>query len=146
MQDALHQLTYFSRNRLAGLEEALHDGIRDILSVARRNNATVGVTGALIFNSLCFAQILEGSREAVEHIFERIAQDDRHEDVTLLTFSPTEQRLFGNWSMAYVGLSAHDAERFGGFAGESGFDPRRMSADALGQAIYQLVYDRDGPA
>jgi hypothetical protein len=62
--------------------------------------------GTLLFNRGCFAQVLEGPREAVERTFERIQRDPRHADVMPLEFAPVARRGFPSWSMAFVARSA----------------------------------------
>lgn len=89
------------------------------------------MTGALRFNSGCFAQVLEGPRSAVEEVFERIQQDERHGEVSLLECDPTQSRSFENWSMGFVGSSVDDAARYGAIVKESGFDPTRMTGEPL---------------
>lgn len=143
MNDALHRLVYYSRNRVPGDQEAVSREIETILASSRRNNSAAGVTGALLFNSGCFGQILEGGRRAVEATFERIQRDPRHGEVSLLAFSPAEARAFANWSMAFVGSSRIDQERFGHIAARSGFDPSRMSADRLFTVLATLALEEE---
>jgi Sensors of blue-light using FAD len=105
MQD-LHGLIYVSHSNSGIDDGAANDIIRDILTTSRAKNARLGVTGALLFSEGCFSQVLEGTRSAVETIFEAIQNDTRHRDVTLLSFKPTLRRYFPDWSMAYAGVSA----------------------------------------
>ena len=141
----IHRLVYYSRNRVT-------DGpltawiIRDILAASRKNNARVGVTGALMFNSGCFAQVLEGPRAAVEETFERIQQDERHGDVSLLGFEAVEHRAFETWSMGYVGGSQAGHVRFADIAGESGFEPKRFTGERLFETLHRLALDEEGVA
>lgn len=146
MSENAYRLVYYSRNRLTGSPEEILAAIRGILAASRENNARVGVTGALMFNAGCFAQVLEGPRDAVEATFERIQQDDRHGDVSLLAFDPVSERRFANWSMAFVGASERDAARFGGIAGESGFDPSRMTGDRLHEVLHGLTLEEESAA
>jgi hypothetical protein len=135
----LYRLIYHSRNRLTGSASDQEKSVRDILSVARRKNALVGVTGALMFNSACFIQILEGKRDAVERIYERIRCDTRHGVVTLLSFESIAERAFGNWSMAYVGAVEAEKALHDGIAKESGYDPSKMSGESLFEFLHNLV-------
>ncbi len=141
----IHRLVYYSKNRLA-------DGpltawtIRDILSASRTNNARVGVTGALMFNAGCFAQVLEGPQQAVEETFERIQQDERHGDVSLLDFGPVEGCAFKTWSMGFVGSSDAGRARFAGIAGESGFNPNRFTGDRLFETLHRLALKEEQSA
>lgn len=84
-----------------------------------------------MFNAVLFGQVLEGPRDAIEATFERIQGDERHGDVTLLSFGPSDARGFPDWSMAHVGADDGDAAAFGDLAVESGFDPARLDADRL---------------
>lgn len=142
----LRRLVYYSRNRTAGTPEAVEGTIRSILAVSRVNNARVGVTGALMFNAGCFAQVLEGPSAAVEATFERIQQDERHGEVTLLAFDVVEDRLFTEWSMAYVGASEAAADRYGDVAAASGFDLARMTGDRLCAVLHGLALEEEAAA
>ncbi|PPQ33173.1 hypothetical protein CCR94_02775 [Rhodoblastus sphagnicola] len=57
MTRALHRLIYFSR-RCVAVSPGSNDALLDILAVSRRNNGRLGLTGALMFNSGCFIQII----------------------------------------------------------------------------------------
>jgi hypothetical protein len=146
MTQGLHRLVYYSRNRIEGGPEALSEAITAILGASRRNNGRTDVTGALMFNAGCFAQVLEGPGATVETIFERIQQDDRHGDVSLLAFDPVEARAFATWSMGFVGASVEDAARYGAVASESGYDPARMTGDALFETLHRLAREEERAA
>ena len=104
METGLHSLAYVSRNRIDGARRRCDEEIDAILAQARINNRRLGVTGALLYNDGCFAQVLEGPVDAVETLFETIQCDPRHGDVAVLHCQPVEARSFATWSMAYVGL------------------------------------------
>ena len=143
MTGAIHRLVYYSRNLIIGSPEELALSIHGMLASSRRNNPRADVTGALMFNGGCFAQVLEGSSSNVEHVFERIQQDDRHGDVSVLSFSPVASRHFGNWSMSFAGTSVEDAVRFGSIAGDSGYDPSLMSAESIFATLHRLVIEEE---
>ncbi len=73
--------------------------LNSILSVARRNNAREGITGALICRADLYLQMLEGPRSAVTSRFHKILADDRHIDVVLIGCGDTKTRLFPQWDM-----------------------------------------------
>lgn len=146
MDDELYRLVYYSRNRLSLHEREPTAAIAEILAVSRTNNAAAGVTGALLFNAGCFGQVLEGGRRAVEATFERIQRDPRHDDVSLLDFQQVAARGFATWSMAFIGADRMGAEKFGAIAGESGFDPSRMSGDYLYEALKRLTREEERQA
>ncbi len=141
MSDDLCRLVYYSRNDLQGSPEEVAVEIRRILAVAQARNREVGVTGALMFNGGCFAQVLEGPRDAVEATFERIQRDHRHGAVTLLDVASIGERGFPSWSMAFVGTEATGRARFGGIADESGFDPAHMTGEHIFEALNRLVLE-----
>jgi hypothetical protein len=142
----LCRLVYYSRNRLPADPQRRVAEIDAILAASRRNNARVGVTGALMFNAGCFGQVLEGPQGAVEAVFERIQQDERHGDVSLLALQPVEARAFEQWSMGFVGASLQDAARFAAVAQESGYDPSRLDGDALFEALQRLALEEERSA
>ncbi len=104
MNAELYKIVYCSRNYIES-GGAEHDGeLLQILGTARANNGRQGITGALLFNSGFFAQVLEGPRASIERVFERIQQDPRHGEVTVLESGTAQERSFPEWSMAHVRL------------------------------------------
>lgn len=146
MTETLHRLVYYSRNCLDLRPDAMDQEIAQILATSQANNTRVGVTGALMFNQGCFAQVLEGPQEAIEATFERIQQDARHGDVSLLSFGPAESRGFPGWSMAYIGASETDSTRYRGIAAESGFDLSRLGGERLFEVLHALVLEEEQAA
>lgn len=78
----------FDRSMLAG-----------ILSAARRNNPQLGITGALVCRQDLYLQLIEGPAEAIDALYARICEDDRHANVELLLSEEMGERLFPNWAM-----------------------------------------------
>ncbi|MFC4255723.1 blue light sensor protein [Altererythrobacter xixiisoli] len=145
MNTNLNRLVYYSKNRIIGEPKELSLSIASILSTSRTKNAEVGVTGALMFNAGCFAQVLEGPQHAVEAVFERIQQDERHGDVSLLAFEPVQFRFFGDWSMGFVGAKPNDADVYGDLTEQGGFDATRMTGDELLSVLYRLALQEENP-
>ena len=140
----LYRLVYASKNLLQGSDAEIAKAVSQILIASQRNNATVDVTGALMFNAGAFAQVLEGPQQGVESTFERIQCDPRHGDVTVLQCGSVESRSFANWSMAFVGQSAPGRARWEGIAATSGFDLSRLDGDAVFAMLHGLVLDEEG--
>jgi hypothetical protein len=143
MSNELYRLVYYSRNLIAGSADDFAENVGDILAKSRVNNVRDKITGALLFNAGCFAQVLEGPLELVEAAFERIQQDARHSEVSLLALEPVAQRSFPNWAMGFVGLSTEDAERFAGVGETSGFDPARLSGDEIHRVLKDLTLQEE---
>lgn len=143
MSQELSRLVYYSRNRIGNDPATLAEQIQSILAASQRNNARVGISGALMFNAGCFGQVLEGPTAAVEAVFERIQQDERHGDVFLLEIKPTTGRAFETWSMGFVGASVEHAAQFGAVARESGYDPSKMTGEALFATLERLALEEE---
>jgi blue light- and temperature-responsive anti-repressor len=108
MDTNLYKLIYCSRNRIEGSNAAVTSELQSILSIARKNNSAMGITGALLYNDGNFAQILEGPLGSVERIFEIIQRDPRHSEVTVVHSGHAMERDFAEWSMAFAGSNAND--------------------------------------
>ncbi len=112
MSERLHRIVYCSKGCISGGEEEIRRELDRILASARRNNSRVGVTGALLYNAECFAQVLEGPQEHVETIFETIQSDVRHHEIAVIESGVVRDRLFPEWSMAYAaaGPGSHNTQ------------------------------------
>ncbi|WP_182085388.1 BLUF domain-containing protein [Aureimonas sp. ME7] len=144
MSDApLYQLVYYSRNEVSGDEAAFAAAIHSILEASRRNNEAAGITGTLLFNAGVFAQVLEGPLPAVEDTFERIQQDERHGDVSLLVLEPIVERSFAGWAMGFVGNSSGNAERFADVGLLSGFDPKALGGQKVHAILRELTIEEE---
>ncbi|WP_431046647.1 BLUF domain-containing protein [Roseateles sp. L2-2] len=73
--------------------------LKQIVAKARMNNRRLDVTGVLALAPGLFAQVLEGTSEAVEATLQRIQADSRHADVRLILDERTLLRHFDRWSM-----------------------------------------------
>lgn len=144
MSESLYRLIYLSHNEIDGEAEQVHQEVANILKVARETNAANGITGALMFNSGCFAQVLEGSQASVEDTFERIQCDPRHSDVVVLSFDAVEVREFDSWSMAYVGADTNSLAEFDDIRAESGFDSAKIPANRVFSIIQEHLLDAEG--
>jgi FAD-dependent sensor of blue light len=111
----MFRIIYVSRNLIPEAEADAE--VERILATARRRNAALGVTGALLFGEDAFAQALEGPTAAVEEVFEAIQADPRHAEVVVLEAGPVAAREFGDWQMAWAGRTAEAGARFAALAG-----------------------------
>lgn len=80
-----------------------------LLEESRAWNAAHGITGLLAYvegissahEEARFMQSLEGSKEEVIRIFEKIRNDSRHHDIVILKKGSIEHRNFSEWTMKY---------------------------------------------
>ena len=56
----------------------------------------------LLFTQGTFFQVLEGKKQSVRALYEKISQDSRHNNVLVLAQRCIEERNFGDWSMGFV--------------------------------------------
>ncbi len=82
-----------------------HEELLAILKKSKANNPNAGITGVLCFSEGIFIQVLEGGRNAVNILYNRISADSRHSDVLLLTYEEIEERRFAGWSMGQVNMA-----------------------------------------
>ena len=143
MNDTLYRLVYVSRNTVAGDEDVLGREIASILDVARTLNAATGITGALMYNGGCFAQVLEGEHDALQDTFERIQCDERHDEVRLLGLDPIAGRGFGDWSMAYVGRDETSRAAFARLAPDGALDPDALPPERIYALLREHLSDAE---
>ena len=124
----LTRLVYHSENHLGAAGGTMIADLNAILDASNRNNEKAGVTGALLFDTWWFVQILEGEREAVSATLFRIVGDERHAAVTVMECRPAAARLFDNWWMG-LALLRGDQSALLGRHGLTSFNPRAMSGD-----------------
>ena len=76
-----------------------------IVSLSKRRNSSLNVTGALLSTEERFAQYLEGPFECVRTLMASIKRDSRHRDLITLLDRPVSGRRFDGWSLAFAGPS-----------------------------------------
>lgn len=146
MNEALFRLVYISRNEITGDEATILREIEQILASARIKNPIENITGALMFNAGCFAQVLEGSHEEIQNTFERIQCDPRHSHVVVLAFEPVAERGFSSWSMAYLGANSNASAQFGDITNKSGFDPALLEGERIFDLIKEHLIEAESAA
>jgi hypothetical protein len=95
----IYNLVYCSRAS-AGVDAAEVDRI---VATAQRCNPVHGITGVLVHGDGLFFQWLEGPRESVRRLMERLRRDPRHHGVIELSeLEEVRERLFPTWDMELV--------------------------------------------
>ncbi len=89
--------------------------LAEMLEQFRAFNASESISGMLIYHGGCFAQVIEGPREAVHALYARICRDDRHYAVTTLLDRAVDAREFADWSMAFISEPSAEIRRMAGF-------------------------------
>jgi hypothetical protein len=112
-----------------------------IMKQSKANNAKNGITGALCLctSERIFVQVLEGSRAAVNSIYQRIVGDPRHADVMLLLYDEIEARRFAGWAMGQVNMSRLNPALLLKYSEQARLDPYSVSGKATMALFDELV-------
>jgi len=100
----LHTLLY----RSVAVHPFPHPSDLDILRSAWASNRAAGITGFLVRTRHHFVQFVEGPRDAVYALHERLIVDRRHVEFEVLAEGPAEARQFPDWSMGYAEFEEDD--------------------------------------
>ena len=86
----------------SGTDETLDvSELEDLVGKAQTFNDAHGITGMLVYSDDVFVQVLEGQREIISSLYERIEQDERHTSVTIIASGELATRRFSDWSMGF---------------------------------------------
>lgn len=98
----LVRLLYASR----AVEPIDNKVLEAILEESRSYNHEHGITGMLCSHEdgNGFLQVLEGSRDEINRLYNTIVRDERHTDVLLLAYEEICERKFANWRMGRIDL------------------------------------------
>jgi Sensors of blue-light using FAD len=113
--------------------------IEAIVQQARRNNPELGITGVLCHGGDSFLQVLEGGREPVNALYNRIVCDRRHRQVTLLNYEEIVERRFAGWTMGQVNLSKVNSSTLLKYSERALVDPYALSGRASAALADELM-------
>jgi len=112
---------------------------KSIMASSRRHNPELGVTGILVFAGDYFIQILEGGRDHVCQLYNKIAQDPRHTHVTLMVFEEIEKRSFEGWAMGEVPLDQVNPAVLLKYSATRKLEPFQMTGSSMLHLLQELV-------
>ena len=81
-----------------------------VLHQRREHNSESGITGVLLYVNGSIIQVLEGKKEVIESLYQRVEQDRRHTGVTKIVNCAITQRLFANWTMGYQTITTRQLD------------------------------------
>jgi hypothetical protein len=113
--------------------------IDQILTASRKDNPTAGITGLLCHSGDIFMQVLEGGREAVSQLYNKISQDRRHRDVTLLQYEEITERRFASWTMGQVNLGRVNPSMLLKYSDKPVLDPYAVSGKVSMALLEELI-------
>ena len=112
--------------------------VQQILGTSRGYNSERGITGYLCVSPTHALQCLEGMRDSVNRLYNHIAVDRRHTEVTLLRYVEPWRRLFPVWDMGFtpdLSLAAPTSARW---HDADGFNPYLVDGDLIENVIEVL--------
>ena len=74
-----------------------NDELNSLFAFAEKKNILKNVTGLLLYNDGTFVQVLEGESETVHSLIQKIKDDARHNQITIMMDCEIEQRLFNGY-------------------------------------------------
>jgi len=96
---ALRHFVYCSR-AAPGIDQAEVDRI---IAASQRHNPRTGITGLLVFGGGVFFQWLEGPRDSILGLVQKLHADPRHDTIIALDESEeVRERMFPDWAMELV--------------------------------------------
>ena len=113
--------------------------IDSILSQARAHNPEHGITGILCYGSRIFMQALEGGRDEVNALYNRIVRDARHADPVVLEYEEISERLFAGWTMGQVNLSKINPSLLLKYSEKPVLDPYAVSGRASMALLQEFI-------
>lgn len=76
--------------------------IEELVRISSANNTLRNITSALGYDGERFAQILEGAREDVLSLMDKIRADDRHSGLVIMDEKPIERRICDGWGLKHI--------------------------------------------
>ena len=131
----LVRLLYASRTAQPMTPEMV-DGI---LNHSRKHNPERGITGVLAYTGDVFIQVLEGGRGPVNNLYNKIAQDPRHDQVTILSYEEMQERKFSGWTMGQVNLSKLNQSMLLKYSERPALDPFSISGTVTLALLHELI-------
>lgn len=131
----LVRLLYASRTA----DTVTHEVIESILAQSRKHNPELGITGILCHGGDVYMQVLEGGRDAVNALYNRIVRDERHRDVVLLHYEEVTERRFAGWTMGQVNLAKVNPSMLLKYSEKPVLDPHSTSGRAAMALLEELI-------
>jgi hypothetical protein len=129
----LYHIVYHS---LASGDGMSPEALAALLRQARAYNQDHRLSGLLVYAAATkeFVQVLEGPRDEVERIYQKIALDPRHKHAFVLHAAVATSRMFPDWRMGFAAAAA--PEELGRTTGYFALGARTGYQRPLGLAVH----------
>ncbi|MET3139989.1 hypothetical protein AAKU61_004373 [Undibacterium sp. GrIS 1.2] len=105
---SLTQLIYISQ----ATRKMSSEDLIGIQKIAKINNEIIDVTGSLFYNGGWFLQVLEGLKDTLKMLYDKIEKDPRHKNSRIIHNEPAKFRTFTRWSMNMTNLDDRQADKY----------------------------------
>ncbi len=103
------------------------EDLQALLKTSRENNASLGITGMLLFAEDNFIQVIEGEEKALNNLYAKITHDTRHKSCSILMRGELKERNFADWSMGFRKIPKEDFSEIAGFNNLSANSPDALT-------------------
>lgn len=100
----LHRIIYLS----SGQKDLTLLDVNEILKNAKAYNKSKNITGVLLYLDKNFIQVLEGEKEVVINLYEKIKSDNRHKNIIKVIEDTINKRQFDEWDMGFSEVNSEE--------------------------------------
>ena len=75
--------------------------LEDLFTSTEKYNTESDITGILLYESGKFLQVLEGKKEELTELYDKIAEDSRHGNIFVILKSESKKRIFEDYSSRF---------------------------------------------
>ncbi|MDR9457866.1 MAG: BLUF domain-containing protein [Salegentibacter sp.] len=77
-------------------------GVNDIMNETNIYNKGQEITGILLYNKRSFFQLIEGEKEIIQPLYEKIIKDSRHQDIIKFLEKPVFRPAFDGYLTDFI--------------------------------------------
>jgi hypothetical protein len=104
----LQKLIYYSTS----VQDLQIAEIEKIIEKAILNNSLMGITGMLLYCSGNFMQVIEGPKDNIQKLMNKILNDKRHYNIIIIQNQSVAKRDFSNWSRGLRIVQPNDLKKY----------------------------------
>lgn len=110
----------------------------DIIAVSIINNRKHDITGVLCYSNYYYLQCLEGGRDEVNHLYQKIIMDKRHVRPVILMYQEILHRQFDDWYMGHIPAMNISGGMVLKYSRERQFNPYSMTPQSAYEFLVEL--------
>jgi hypothetical protein len=107
----MYRIIYLS----AAVQQLTDEEVNSLLIKSRLFNIQRDITGILLYIDGSFLQVIEGKKENVIDLYQKIKKDSMHKKIICVYNDQTEKRQFPHWSMGFCSTTYVKLRKLSGF-------------------------------